>query len=73
MQNVTYDLTGSGIAGDNGTNFFAKYDYSTYTQFYQAETMYGSKYAVTEVDPSIDTLTRRADQTGTGLDRSGDP
>ena len=56
VQNVTYDLTGSGIAGDNGTNFFAKYDYSTYTQFYQAETMYGSKYAVTEVDPSIDTL-----------------
>ncbi len=56
VQNVTYDLTGSGIAGDNGTNFFAKYDYSTYTQFYQAETMYGSKYAVTEVDPAIDTL-----------------
>ena len=56
VQNVTYDLTGSGIAGDNGTNFFAKYDYSTYTQFYQAETMYGSKYAVTEVDPSIDTF-----------------
>lgn len=57
VQNVTYDLTGSGIAGDNGTNFFTKYDYSTYTQFFQAETMYGSQYAVTEVDPSTDTLT----------------
>jgi len=56
VQNVTYDLTGSGIAGDNGTNFFTKYDYSIYTQFYQAETMYGSNYAVTEVDPSTDTL-----------------
>jgi hypothetical protein len=57
VQNVTYDLTGSGIAGDNGTNYFTKYDYSVYTQFYQAETMYGSQYAVTEVDPSTDTLT----------------
>jgi autotransporter-associated beta strand protein len=57
VQNVTYDLTGSGIAGDNGTNFFTKYDYSVYTQFYKAETMYGSNYAVTEVDPSTDTLT----------------
>ncbi len=56
VQNVTYDLTGSSIAGDNGTNYFTKYDYSVYTQFYQAETMYGSQYAVTEVDPSIDTL-----------------
>jgi autotransporter-associated beta strand protein len=57
VSNVTYDLTGSGIAGDNGTNFFTKYDYSTYTQFFQAETMYGSQYAVSEVDPSPDTLT----------------
>ena len=57
VSNVTYDLTGSGIAGDNGTNFFTKYDYSTYTQFYQAETMYGSQYAVSEVDPSTETLT----------------
>jgi rhamnogalacturonan endolyase len=57
VSNVTYDLTGSGIAGDNGTNFFTKYDYSVYTQFFQAETMYGSQYAVSEVDPSTDTLT----------------
>jgi hypothetical protein len=56
VQNAATDLTGSGIAGDNGTNFFTKYDYSVYTQFYQAETMYGSNYAVTEVDPSTDTL-----------------
>jgi autotransporter-associated beta strand protein len=66
VQNVTYDLTNSGITdtfngvpgvGDNGTNFFTKYDYSTYTQFYQAETMYGSQYAVTEVVPSTETMT----------------
>jgi autotransporter-associated beta strand protein len=57
VQNVTYDLTGSGIAGDNGTNFFTKYDYSVYSQFFQAETMYGSQYAVTEVDTAPDTLT----------------
>jgi autotransporter-associated beta strand protein len=56
VQNAATDLTGSGIAGDFGTNFFTKYDYSIYTQFYQAETMYGSQYAVTEVDPSTDTL-----------------
>jgi hypothetical protein len=57
VQNVTYDLTGTGIAGDNGTNFFTKYDYSVYSQFFQAETMYGSQYAVTEVDTAPDTLT----------------
>ncbi len=57
VQNVTYDLTGTGVAGDNGTNFFTKYDYSVYSQFYQAETMYGSNYAVTEVDTAPDTLT----------------
>ena len=57
MQNVTYDLTGSGIPGDNGTNFFTKYDYSSYTQFFQAETMYGSQYAVSAIDPSTETLT----------------
>jgi autotransporter-associated beta strand protein len=57
VQNVTYDLTGTGIAGDNGTNFFTKYDYSIYTQFFQAETMYGSQYAVTELVPSTETMT----------------
>jgi autotransporter-associated beta strand protein len=57
VQNVTYDLTGSGIAGDNGTNFFTKYDYSIYPQFYQAESMYGSQYAVSEVIPSTETMT----------------
>ena len=71
VQNVTYDLTGSGIAGDNGTNFFTKYDYSVYTQFFQAETMYGSNYAVTEVDPLHRYAHRRPYQTGTRLDRSG--
>ncbi|MGA2232999.1 MAG: polysaccharide lyase family protein, partial [Tepidisphaeraceae bacterium] len=57
VQNVTYDLTGSGIPGDNGTNFFTKYDYSIYPQLYQAETMYGSQYAVSEVIPSTETMT----------------
>jgi len=66
VQNAATDLTGSGITdtingipgtGDNGTNFFTKYDTSIYTQFFQAETMYGSAYAVTEVDPTIDSLT----------------
>jgi hypothetical protein len=57
VSNVTYDLTNSGIAGDNGTNFFTKYDYSTYTQFYQAETMFGPNYAVSEVIPNMETLT----------------
>ncbi len=56
VQNAATDLTGSGIPGDAGTNFFTKYDYSIYTQFFQAETMYGTDYAVTEVDPSTDTL-----------------
>jgi hypothetical protein len=57
VQNVTYDLTGSGITGDNGTNFFTKYDYSTYTQLFQAETAYGSQYAVSQVVPSTETMT----------------
>jgi hypothetical protein len=57
VQNVTYDLTGSGIAGDNGTNFYTKYDYSVYSQFFQAETMFGANYAVSEIDTAPDTLT----------------
>jgi hypothetical protein len=57
VQNVTYDMTGSGIAGDNGTNFFTKYDYSTYSQFYRAESAFGSQYAVSEIVPSSETLT----------------
>jgi hypothetical protein len=57
VQNAATDLTGSGIAGDNGTDSFTKYDYSVYNQFYQAETMYGSTYAVSEIVPSMETLT----------------
>jgi rhamnogalacturonan endolyase len=62
-----YDLNGSGItsgmngsntyAGDNGTNYYTKYDYSVYNQFEQSETMYGPQYAVSEVVPSMETLT----------------
>ena len=57
VQDVTTDLTGSVIAGDNGTNFYAKYDYSTYTQFWQGMTSYGNNYAVTALLPSKETLT----------------
>jgi hypothetical protein len=66
VQDSTEDMTGSGISstnsyfgassGDNGSNFFTKYDFSTYNQYYQAETMYGSQYAVTEVVPSEETI-----------------
>jgi hypothetical protein len=57
VQDATWDLTGSGIAGDNGTNFYTKYDYSTYTQFWQGMTAYGSQYSVTGVVPSMEALT----------------
>ena len=65
VQNVTYDLTGSGIsstsnlwgagAGDDGTNYFTKYDYKFFSQFFQADTMYGSQYAVTMFLPNTET------------------
>jgi autotransporter-associated beta strand protein len=61
VQNVTYDLSGTGVSGDEGysspTNFFTKYDYSIYNQFYQAETMYGNQYAVSAIVPSTETMT----------------
>ena len=57
VQDATYDLTGSGIAGDNGTNFYTKYDYSSYTQFWQATTAFGSQFGVSAVIPSQETLT----------------
>ncbi|HZZ29744.1 MAG TPA: hypothetical protein VFE46_17245, partial [Pirellulales bacterium] len=57
VQDSTWDLTAGGFAGDNGTNFYTKYDYSTYTQFWQATTAYGSQYSVSAVVPSEETLT----------------
>ena len=57
VQDATTDLTGSGIAGDNGTNFYTKYDYSTYTQFWQGTTQYGSQYSVTALVPSTESMT----------------
>jgi hypothetical protein len=57
VQDATTDLTGSGVAGDNGTNFYTKYDYSSYTQFWQASTIYGDQYAASAVLPSLETLT----------------
>jgi hypothetical protein len=57
VQNVTYDLTGSGLSGNWGTNFYTKYNYSAYTQFLQATTEYGSQYAVSSLYTSPDTMT----------------
>ncbi|HEX3357987.1 MAG TPA: polysaccharide lyase family protein [Tepidisphaeraceae bacterium] len=57
VQDATTDLTASGIAGDNGTNFYTKYDYSSYTQFWQATTAYGPQFSVSSVVPSTETMT----------------
>lgn len=57
VQDATTDLTGSGLAGDWGGNFYTKYDYSSYTQFLQANTEYGSQYSVSAIFTAMDTLT----------------
>ncbi|HTQ40890.1 MAG TPA: polysaccharide lyase family protein [Pirellulales bacterium] len=57
VQDATTDLTGSGLTGDWGTNIYTKYDYSSYTQFLQATTEYGSQYAVSALFTSEDTMT----------------
>ncbi len=57
VQDVTYDLTGSSLAGDNGTNFFTKYDTSAYSQFTRGQTLFGPNYSVTAVMPSLETFT----------------
>jgi rhamnogalacturonan endolyase len=56
VQDATTDLTGSGIPGDWGGNFYTKYDYSSYTQFLQANTEYGSTYSVSTIFTSLDTF-----------------
>jgi autotransporter-associated beta strand protein len=56
VQDSTNDLTGSGIPGDWGTNFYTKYDYSSYDQFLQANTEYGPNYSVSAIYTSMDTL-----------------
>ncbi|HZZ27302.1 MAG TPA: polysaccharide lyase family protein [Pirellulales bacterium] len=57
VQNVTTQITAAGVAGDNGTNFFTKYDTSTYVQFDQGQTLYGPNYGVTAVIPSTESMT----------------
>lgn len=57
VQDATTDLTGSGLAGDWSGNFYTKYDYSSYTQFLQANTEYGSQYSVSTIFTSMDTMT----------------
>ena len=56
VTNATYDLTGSGLAGDWGSNFNTKYDFATYYQYLQAETVYGPQYAVSTIYTSMDTI-----------------
>ncbi len=57
VQDATTDLSGSGIPGDWGTNFYTKYDYSSYTQFLQATVEYGSTYSVAAISTSMDSMT----------------
>ena len=52
----TTDLTGSGLAGDWGTNINTKYDFISYYQLLQADTIYGSSYAVSNIYTSMDTI-----------------
>jgi hypothetical protein len=56
VQDATTDLTGSGLPGNWGTNAYTKYDYSSYTQFLQATTEYGSQYSVSALFTSQDTM-----------------
>ena len=57
VQDATTDVTGSELAGDFGTNFGTKYDYSSYMQFNTGELEYGPTYALSTVYPSLDTMT----------------
>ncbi|MGA2233635.1 MAG: polysaccharide lyase family protein, partial [Tepidisphaeraceae bacterium] len=56
VSDATLDLTGTGLAGDWGSNIYTKYDYSSYTQFLQATTEFGSQYDVSAIYTSMDTL-----------------
>ncbi len=57
MQDATTDVSGSTVTGDWGSNFYTKYDYSSYEQFHQAHTEYGSQYAISSIIQSHDTMT----------------
>jgi hypothetical protein len=57
VQDATVDIAGEGLAGDWGSHFYTKYDYSSYTQFLQATTEYGSQYAVSALFTSPDSMT----------------
>ncbi len=56
VQDATVDISGEGLAGDWGTNFYTKYDYSEYTQFLQANTEYGPTYSVSTIFTGMDTM-----------------
>ena len=56
MTNATYDLTGSGLPSNWGSNFNTKYDYASYYQFLQADTTYGSQYAESNIYTSLDSV-----------------
>ncbi len=56
-QDATTDVSNSGIAGDFGTNFTTKYDFSSYEQLHQAQLEYGPTYAVSTVITNHDTMT----------------
>ena len=56
VQDSTTDLSGSGIPGNWGSNVYTKYDYSSYTQFLQANTEYGPNYSVSTIFTSPDTM-----------------
>lgn len=57
VQDATTDLNGSGLPGNWGTHYFTKYDYSSYEQFHQGQTEYGSTYAISTVLPSKESMT----------------
>ncbi len=56
VQDATTDLTNSGMAGDWGTNFTTKYNFSSYEQFHQAQLEYGSTYAISTLMTNQDTM-----------------
>jgi hypothetical protein len=56
VQNAAVDLNGTGLAGDWGSEVYTKYDYSSYTQFWQASVEYGATYSAAAVIPSADTM-----------------
>ena len=71
VTDATYDLTSSGLAGDWGSNFNTKYDFATYYQFLQAETIYGSQYSLSTIYTAHGHHQWRPDASGFDLHQSG--